>query len=162
MHVLSSLNRLFRHVLVAVAVLVCLRLSIIMLCKGVSKVTCIRWLFVHCFLQLELHSFFVVMVFVEGELLDYPEKTLGARKKTNHDTAVNSRACERGPIFAWPCVSFPCKFPNGKILTIHQSYAEYAKNRTSLWNLGIEPGLQRWPGFDSSFWTIHCIWFKES
>ena len=43
MHVLSSLNRLFRHVLVAVAVavavavLVCLRLSIIMLCKGVSK-----------------------------------------------------------------------------------------------------------------------------
>ena len=56
MHVLSSLNRLFRHVLVAVAVavavavLVYLRLSIIMLCKGVSKVTCIRWLFVHCFL----------------------------------------------------------------------------------------------------------------
>lgn len=40
MHVLSLLNRLFRHVLVAVAVLVCLRLSIIMLCKGVSKVTC--------------------------------------------------------------------------------------------------------------------------
>lgn len=127
MHVLSSLNRLFRHVLVAVAVLVCLRLSIIMLCKGVSKVTCIRWLFVHCFLQLELHQFFVVMVFVEGELLDYPEKTLGASKKTNHNTAVNSRACERGSIFAWLCVSFPCKFPNGKILTIHQSYAEYAK-----------------------------------
>ena len=59
MHVLSSLNRLFRHVLVAVAVavavLVCLRLSIIMLCKGVSKVTCTRWLFVYCVLQLELH-----------------------------------------------------------------------------------------------------------
>ena len=45
------------------------------------------------------------MVFVEGELLDYPEKTLGARKKTNHNTAVNRRAYERESIFGWPCVS---------------------------------------------------------